>query len=82
MSVHPAAFLVITCEASLPELWAALRTLRSNLPVSRVYWHPDERFRDGRHFRIEIPTALLAEPAQARSRAEAILAHTGLQISG
>ena len=80
MAPDATAFLVVACEGSMTELWSAIRTLRQRLNVSRVHWHPDERFPDGRHFRIEIPVALLANRLQASQQVAAIVQSLGLSV--
>ncbi len=80
MAADATAFLTVACETTMPDLWVALRALRRELPIARVYWHPDERFHDGRHFRIEVPVALLIDPVNARGRVEHILQHYGIHV--
>ncbi len=62
-------------------LWRAMRVIRSSLAISRVHWHPDERFRDGRHFRVEIPIAQLANPLGTKAEVQLILQAEGATLT-
>ena len=81
MAPDPTAFIVVPVEASMTVLWRAMRSIRMNLAISRVHWHPDERFSDGRHFRIEIPVAQLANPKGAQADVQLILQAEGAVLT-
>lgn len=81
MAADTSAFLVVACEASMPELWGAMRVLRQELAVPRIHWRADERYADGRHFRLEIPVALLANPRLASQQVVAVLHTLGLVVT-
>jgi hypothetical protein len=81
MAPDPTAFIVVPVEATMTVLWRAMRAIRSNLAISRVHWHPDERFRDGRHFRVEIPVAQLADPQGTQVDVQLILQAEGASLT-
>jgi hypothetical protein len=81
MAPDPSAFIVVPVEASMPVLWRAMRAIRSGLSITRVYWHPDERFRDGHHFRVEVPVAHIPDPVAATANIQSILLEQGAVLT-
>lgn len=80
MAVDSSAFIVVPVEATVPVLWRAMRSIRTSLNITRIYWHPDEHVRDGCHFRLEVPVAQLQDPATARGRIQSILVDHGAAL--
>lgn len=81
MAPDPTAFIVVPVEATMTVLWRAMRVIRSSLAITRVHWHPDERFRDGRHFRVEIPVSQLADPHGTKVNVQLILQSEGATLT-
>lgn len=81
MAPDRTAFIVVSCEATLTVFWGALREIRQALQIARVYWHPDERYHDGRHFRVEIPISRVANPQEAQASVCSILIAQGASLT-
>lgn len=81
MAADPTAFIVVPVEATMTVLWRAMRAIRTTLAITRVHWHPDERFRDGCHFRIEIPIAHIDDPLAAKAHVQLILQEQGASLT-
>ncbi len=81
MAADPTAFIVVSCEATMTVLWRSLREIRTALQIVRVHWHPDERYRDGRHFRVEIPISRVANPQEAQANVCSILVAHGASLT-
>jgi hypothetical protein len=75
------AFIVVSCEATMTVLWRAMREIRSALQVARVHWHPDERYSDGLHFRVEVPISRVANPVAAQEDVRSILIAQGASLT-
>ncbi|MBP8252115.1 MAG: hypothetical protein KAX40_07095 [Herpetosiphon sp.] len=80
MAVDQDAFIVVPIQTTMSVLWRAMRVIRNSLAISRVYWHADERFSDGLHFRVEVPSHQVSDPIAARANIQAILIQHGAVI--
>ena len=81
MATDRSAFIVVSFESSMTLMWRALHDVRESLSVARVYWNPDARFRDGRHFNFQIPLVGITDPLSAQDDVRSILLTHGASLT-